>query len=138
MSSLSLDCRSPIAVTSPTKLLINNKWVDSASGKAFPAVNPATGDEIAQVAQGDAADVDAAVRAARPAFELGPWSRMPGAERGKLLYRLADAIESAGEDLCRLEALDSGKPISDVRRVDLPLTVACYRYFAGWADKLAG
>src|SRR3954451_25273938 len=107
--------RPPIAVTSPLKLLINNRWVDSASGKTFPAIDPATGDEIAQVAEGDAADVDAAVRAARAAFELGAWSRMSGAERGKLLYRLADSIEKAGEELCRLEALDSGKPISDVR-----------------------
>src|SRR5690348_11533364 len=108
MSPRSLERCSPIVTTSPVKLLINNKWVDSLSERTFPTVNPATGDELARIAEGDAADVDAAVRAARSAFEIGPWSRMPGSERGKLLYRLADAIESAGDNLCRLEALDSG------------------------------
>jgi aldehyde dehydrogenase (NAD+) len=130
--------QAPVPTVAFTKLLINGRWVESASGKTFPARNPATGEQIAQVAEAQSEDVDAAVVAARSAFEFGPWSRMSGADRGKLLYRLAELIENAGEELSRLEALDSGKPVSEVRRVDLPLAVACYRYFAGWADKITG
>ena len=121
-----------------TKLLINNRWVESASGKTFPTVNPATGEEICHVAEADAADVDKAVHAAREAFEKGPWRKMSAAERGKLLNKLADLIEKNADELARLEALDNGKPYQVAKAADLPLTIACYRYYAGWADKIQG
>ncbi len=129
----------PQVKVGPTKLLINNRWVDSASGKTFPTINPATGEEIAQVAEADAADVDKAVSAARTAFERGPWrNKISAAERGNLLNRLADLIEKNADELARLEALDNGKPYKVAKSADLPLTIACYRYFAGWADKVQG
>src|SRR5215469_2216828 len=129
----------PEVKVGPTKLLINNRWVNSASGKTFPTVNPATGEEIAQVAEADAADVDKAVSAARTAFERGPWrNKISAAERGNLLNRLADLIEKNADELARLEALDNGKPYKVAKAADLPLTIACYRYYAGWADKVQG
>ncbi|MFQ5805009.1 MAG: aldehyde dehydrogenase family protein [Phycisphaerae bacterium] len=122
----------------PTKLLINGEWHDAASGKTFETVNPATENVIARVAEADAPDVDLAVRAARRAFDEGPWSRMSATERGRLLYRLADLIEANQEDLAALETLDNGKPLNDSLTADLPLTIGCYRYYAGWADKNHG
>jgi aldehyde dehydrogenase (NAD+) len=122
----------------PGKLLINGQWRDSVSGKRFPTVNPATAEEICEVAEADAADVDLAVNAARVAFEKGPWRRMPAAERGRLLNRLAALMEKNLEELAILEALDNGKPYFVARAVDVPLSIACYRYFAGWADKIQG
>ena len=126
-------------VTLPSgKVLINGQWRDSASGKVFPTVNPATAEKICDIAEADAADVDLAVRAARDAFDTGPWSRMPASERGKLLNRLAGLMEKNLEELACLEALDNGKPYFVAKAVDVPLSIACYRYFAGWADKLQG
>ncbi len=122
----------------PTKLLINGEWQESASGKRFPTVNPATEEVIAEVAEADAADVDRAVAAARRAFDEGPWSKMSASQRGHLLYKLADLIEKNKKELAALETLDNGKPLGDSLRADLPLTIACYRYFAGWADKMHG
>ncbi len=121
-----------------TKLLIDGRWVDAVSGKTFETINPATSEVIANVAEADKADVDKAVAAARKAFESGPWSKMPAAERGHLLYKLADLIEANKQELAQLETLDNGKPISDSLNADLPLTIACYRYYAGWADKIEG
>src|SRR5262249_59258879 len=92
------------------QMLIGGKWVDSASGKTFPTINPATGEVICQVAEGDKADVDLAVKAARKAFESGPWPKMSAAERGCLLHRLADLVEENREDLAALESLDNGNP----------------------------
>jgi aldehyde dehydrogenase (NAD+) len=122
---------------SVTKLLINNRWVPSESGKTFATINPSTGEEICQVAEADAPDVDKAVKAARAAFE-GSWRKMRASERGRLLYRLADLIEANTDELARLETLDNGKPLSIAKAVDVAKTVACYRYFAGWADKVQG
>ncbi|MFZ0319142.1 MAG: aldehyde dehydrogenase family protein, partial [Candidatus Sulfotelmatobacter sp.] len=122
----------------PTKLLINNRWVPSESGKTFATVNPSTGEEICQVAEADAPDVDKAVQAARRAFDQGPWRKMRASERGRLLHRLADLIEQHAEQLARLETLDNGKPLSIAKAVDVTKTIACYRYFAGWADKVQG
>jgi aldehyde dehydrogenase (NAD+) len=119
-------------------MLIDGRWVESASGKTFETLNPATGEAIAQVAEGDREDVDRAVKAARKAFETGPWRRMDARERGKLLYRLADLMEKHIDELAALETLDNGKPIRDSRGADLPLSIDCYRYYAGWADKLEG
>ncbi len=124
-------------VPSVTRLLINNRWVPSESGKTFRTINPSTGEEICQVAEADAADVDKAVTAARAAFE-GPWRKFRASERGRLLHRLADLIEKNADELARLETVDNGKPISVAKAVDVPKTVACYRYFAGWADKVQG
>ena len=121
-----------------TKLLINNCWVPSESGKTFATVNPSTGEEICQVAEADAADVDKAVLAARAAFEQGPWKKVRASERGRLLHRLADLIEQNADALARLESMDNGKPLSIAKAVDVAKTVACYRYFAGWADKVQG
>ena len=121
-----------------TKLLINNRWIPSESGKTFATVNPSTGEEICQVAEADAADVDKAVQAARRAFDQGPWKKMRASERGRLLHRLADLIEQNAEQLARLETLDNGKPLSIAKAVDVTKTIACYRYFAGWADKVHG
>jgi aldehyde dehydrogenase (NAD+) len=97
---------------SATKLLINNRWIPSESGKTFATVNPATGEEICQIAEADAADVDNAVKAARAAFEHGPWRKMLASKRGMLLHRLADLIEKNADELARLESLDNGKPVS--------------------------
>jgi len=136
-SSQSAHAQSSIA-TPANKLLINNRWVASASGETFATVNPSTGKEICQVAAADTIDVDKAVHAARAAFETGPWRKMHASERGRLLYILADLIENNGDELARLESLDNGKPVSVAKRLDVAKTVACYRYFAGWADKIQG
>lgn len=120
------------------KCLINGEWTDAASGKTFDTINPATGDPICKVAEAEKADVDMAVKAARRAFESGPWPKMNASERGRLMYKLADLIEANMEELAKLESLDNGKPIADSMAADLPLTIACYRYYAGWADKVHG
>ncbi len=121
-----------------TKLLINGQWVDSVSGKRFKTVNPATGEAICDVAEADAADVDKAVRVARTAFERGPWRKISASERGRLLNRLADLMEQHADELAALETLDNGMPLSVARQVAVPLTIAHFRYFAGWADKNHG
>ncbi len=118
-------------------LFIGGKFVDSVSGKTFPAINPATGGTICQVAEADKADVDLAVKAARQALESGPWSRMDAADRGRLLFKLADLVEKNAEDLAALEALNSGKIITDARG-DLNGVGNTLRYYAGWADKIEG
>ena len=121
-----------------TKLLIDGKWRDSASGKTFETINPATEEVIAQVAEGDAADIDLAVKAARKAFDSGPWRKMDARDRGRLMNKLADLIEENIDELAALETLDNGKPICESRSGDLPLVIDCLRYYAGWADKIHG
>jgi aldehyde dehydrogenase (NAD+) len=121
-----------------TRLLIDNDWISSESGKTFPTINPSTGEEICQIAEADAADVEKAVRAARAAFERGPWRKMQASDRGRLLHRLADLIETHADELASLESLDNGKPVAVAKAVDVAATVGCYRYFAGWADKVHG
>jgi aldehyde dehydrogenase (NAD+) len=121
------------------KVFINNEWVDSVSGKTFPTINPATGETICEVAAGDKEDVDRAVKAAREAFRLGsPWRRMDAGDRGRLLYKLADLIERDRLYLASLETLDNGKPYANSYSVDLELSLRCYRYYAGYADKNHG
>jgi aldehyde dehydrogenase (NAD+) len=120
------------------KMLIGGKWLASASGKTFATTNPATGEVICNVAEGDKADIDLAVKAARHAFEHGPWGKMNASARGRLMHKLADAIEANVNELAALESLDNGKPIADSLAADLPLTLQCYRYYAGWADKNHG
>jgi aldehyde dehydrogenase (NAD+) len=130
--------RRKVATTHQTKMLINGKWCDSKSGKTFETINPATEEVITQVAEGDAADIDLAVKAARKAFESGPWRNMDARDRGRLLNQLADLIESHLDELAELETLDNGKPIGESRHADLPLVIDCFRYYAGWADKIHG
>jgi aldehyde dehydrogenase (NAD+) len=133
----------PDSVTKPSiktqqPMLIGGKWVDSVSGKTFATINPTTGEKICGVAEGDKADIDLAVKAARKAFDGGPWSKMSASERGRLINKLADLIETHKEELAKLESLDNGKPYRDAMAADLPLTIKCLRYYAGWADKIHG
>ena len=121
-----------------TNMLIGGKWVESRSGKRFPTINPVNEQVIAEVPEADAADVEAAVKAARAAFDSGPWSRMDARDRGRLMNKLADLMEANLNELAGLETLDNGKPFSDAKAADLPLAIDCLRYYAGWADKLTG
>ena len=98
-------------VDKPRKMLINGKWVNAASGKTFPTYNPATGEILAQVAEGDSQDIEEAVRAARKAFDHGPWRKMTASERGRLIWKLADLLEEHTEEFAYLESLDNGKPL---------------------------
>ncbi|MCX7700595.1 MAG: aldehyde dehydrogenase family protein [Gemmataceae bacterium] len=120
-----------------TKLLIDGQWVDPVDGKSFETYNPATGEVIAVVAEGNAKDIDKAVQAARRALESGPWSRMDAADRGRLLFKLADLVEREKEQLAQLESLNCGKTITDSRG-DLEGVINTLRYYAGWADKIEG
>jgi len=137
-SAPSIDPNVASFVTRKQKMLINGKWVEAASGKTFPTYNPATGEVLANVAEGDREDIDRAVKAAREAFENGPWSKMPPAVRGKLIWKLADLIEKHLEEFAQLESLDNGKPLAIARVADIPLTVEHMRYYAGWATKIEG
>jgi len=121
-----------------TQCFIGGQWVPSASGKTFDTINPATEKVITAVSEGDAADVNLAVEAARNALEHGPWSKMDARDRGRLMYKLADLIEDEIDDLAALESLDNGKPIRESRNVDLPLVLDVLRYYAGFADKIHG
>lgn len=119
------------------KLLIDGVRVPASSGRSFQTLNPATGEVLARVAEADAADVDAAVRSARAAFE-GSWGHMKASERGALLLKLADLIRRNEDELVQLESLDSGKPVSAIRRQDLPAVIDTLTYYAGMADKING
>ncbi|SFH59799.1 aldehyde dehydrogenase family protein [Planctomicrobium piriforme] len=121
-----------------TQLLIDGEWKNSVSGETFPTYHPATEEKIADVAKANAQDVDLAVKAARKAFETGPWPKMDARDRGRLLNKLADLIEANLDELAALETLDNGKPINDARNADIPLVIDVLRYYAGWADKLCG
>ncbi|HWA98118.1 MAG TPA: aldehyde dehydrogenase family protein [Pirellulales bacterium] len=123
---------------SQTECFIGGKWQPAQSGKTFDTYNPATEEVIAQVAEGDKADIDAAVAAARQAFEDSEWSRMDARDRGRLLNKLADLLEDEIDDLAALESYNNGKPIRDARAADLPLTIDALRYYAGYADKIHG
>ncbi|MCC7350910.1 MAG: aldehyde dehydrogenase family protein [Phycisphaerales bacterium] len=129
--------KSPVKIRQ-TRMLIDGKWINSTSGRTFETINPATGQVIANVAEGESVDVDKAVKAARKAFEAGPWRKMSARERGRLLYKLADLIEENKDELAALETLDNGKPLADSLSADLPLAIDCYRYYGGWADKIEG
>jgi phenylacetaldehyde dehydrogenase len=122
----------------PRKMLINGNWVNSISGKTFPTYNPATGEVLAQVAEGDRGDIEQAVKAARRAFDHGPWRRMTASERGRLIWKLADLLEEHLEEFAYLESLDNGKPLNIARAADVPLAVDLFRYMAGWATKIEG
>ena len=120
------------------KMLINGKWVDSASGKTFPTYDPATGEVMAQIAEGDREDINRAVQAARQAFENGPWRKLTVSERGRLIWKLGDLLEQNLEEFAELESLDNGKPLTVARVADIPLAADLFRYMAGWATKIEG
>jgi aldehyde dehydrogenase (NAD+) len=120
-----------------TKLFIDNKWTDPVEGGEFETLNPATGEVLAKVAAGTAADVDKAVKAARRALEAGPWSTMDAADRGRLLFKLAELVEKHADELAMLESLNCGKTINDSKG-DMTGVVNTLRYYAGWADKIEG
>ena len=125
-------------ISQPRKMFINGKWVEAASGKTFPVYNPATGEVMAQVAEGDREDIDRAVKAARQAFDSGVWTDMTASERGRLIWKLGDLIEQHLEEFAQLESLDNGKPLAVARVADVPLAVDLFRYMAGWATKIEG
>src|SRR3984957_15975893 len=125
-------------VAKTQKILINGEWVEAASGKTFPTYNPATGDVLSRVAEGDKEDINRAVKAARAAFESGPWAKIPPSERGRLIWKLGDLIEKHLEEFAQLESLDNGKPLSIARVADVPLAADLFRYMAGGATKIEG
>lgn len=125
-------------INQPRKMLIDGQWVEAVSGKTFPVINPANGEIIAQVAEGESADIDLAVKAARRAFENPVWANMMPVTRERLLWKLAELLESNIEEFAELESLDNGKPVMIARAADVPLAVDIFRYMAGWATKLEG
>jgi aldehyde dehydrogenase (NAD+) len=125
----------PVRVPERVGHFIAGDFVPGRDESLFPTINPATGAILSQVAAADASEVDQAVRAARAAFD-GVWRDMPGAERGKYLYRIARRLQEKSRELAALETRDNGKPIRETRDVDLPLAAAHFFYYAGWADKL--
>jgi len=125
-------------ISKPRKMLINGKWVESASGKTFPTYDPSTGEVLARVAEGDREDIDRAVKAARAAFDTGPWSRLTSSERGRMVWKMADLIEQHLQEFAELETLDNGKPLKVARAADVPLAIDLFRYMAGWATKIEG
>ena len=134
----SLDQNVTKFISKTHKMLINGKWVEAASGKTFPTYNPATGDVLSRVAEGDREDINRAVKAARAAFDSGPWSKLTPSERGRMIWKLGDLIEKHLEEFAQLESLDNGKPLSIARVADVPLTADHFRYMAGWATKVEG
>src|ERR1700734_1772401 len=122
----------------PRKLFINGQWVDAASGKTFETPNPATGETLASVAEGDSEDIDRAVRAARKAFDEGPWGSITPSERGRIVWRIGDLILEHAEELAQLESLDNGKPYAVALGADVPLAADLFHYMAGWATKIEG
>jgi aldehyde dehydrogenase (NAD+) len=121
-----------------TQLLINGEWVNSATGKTFEVIDPRTEEKVCDFQAAGPADVTKAVSAARTAFDEGPWPRMSGYERGRILNKLADLIDQNTEHLAQLETLDNGKPLFWSSNADIPLAAQHFRYFAGWADKIHG
>jgi aldehyde dehydrogenase (NAD+) len=119
------------------QLLIGGEWRDAASGAVMPVVNPATEEVIAEVAAGAAADLDAAVAAARAALS-GPWGKMSARERGRLIWKLGEKLTEQADAIARLETLHNGKPITESRHVEIPMAADCLQYYAGWADKIHG
>jgi len=128
----------PPVTVKHTKLFINGEFVDSVSGKTFETLDPRTGEAITRVSEAQKEDVDLAVKAARAAFDHGPWPRMSGSERGRILYKYADLISQHGDELAALETFDNGKPLDMARILDIPYSVEVIRYNAGFADKIHG
>src|ERR1700757_3877038 len=135
---IALNTRVQQFIAQPRKVLINGRWVTAKSGETFDVFNPATGQRIAMAAACEKPDVDAAVAAARRAFDEGPWPRMTPSERGKIIWKIGDLILANLEELAQLESLDNGKPIVVARAADVPLAADLFHYMAGWATKIEG
>ena len=129
---------SPFLTGDPKKLFIGGRWEEAASGRTFPTLDPATGERLAEIADGDAEDVDRAVKAARKSFERGVWRDLPATERSRMLWKVADLIEQRATEFAELESLDNGKPINEAMLVDIPSAINTFRYYAGWPTKLGG
>jgi phenylacetaldehyde dehydrogenase len=136
--SITLDKRVDDFIATDRKLFIGGDWVDAASGRTFTTPNPATGEKLATVAEGDAEDIDRAVQAARRAFEVGPWARMTPSDRGRLIWKIGDLILEHVDELAQLETLDNGKPYGVAQVADVPLAADLFHYMAGWATKIEG
>jgi phenylacetaldehyde dehydrogenase len=136
--TVTLDRNVEAFIGTPRQLFIDGQWNDAASGKTFETPNPATGETLALVAEGDAEDIDRAVRAARAAFDEGPWSRLTPSERGRIIWRIGDLILEHADELAQLESLDNGKPYAVARAADVPLAADLFHYMAGWATKIEG
>jgi len=120
-----------------TKLFINGKWEDAASGKTFPTINPATAEPIAQIAEGGAEDIDRAVKAARAALD-GPWGKMNASERGRIIWKMGERILARADEIAKLETMDNGKTITESSRIDVPYSADLYFYYGGATTKLEG
>jgi phenylacetaldehyde dehydrogenase len=138
ISPAQVDPRVASFVEKPRPMLINGQWVMAASGKTFPTYNPATGEVLAEIAEGDREDINRAVKSARQAFDSGPWRKLTASERGRLIWKLADLLEANRDEFAYLESLDNGKPFTVARAADVPLAVDLFRYMAGWATKIEG
>lgn len=125
-------------LSAPKKVLINGEWVAPKSGETLDVINPATTKVIGQIAAGGAEEINAAVLAARSAFDSGPWSKMNSADRGKLIWKLGDLIDANAKELAQLETLDNGKPFAVAHAADVPLAADIFRYMAGWCTKIEG
>ncbi len=136
--TITLDKRVDAFVATTRQLFIDGQWVDAASGETFETTNPATGETLATVAAGDVSDIDRAVRAARRAFEDGPWGRLTPSDRGRIIWKIGDLILDHLDELAQLETLDNGKPYSVARVADVPLAADLFHYMAGWATKIEG
>src|ERR1700742_2070785 len=137
--ALSVGERADSFVRSPHNLLIDGEWVEAASGQTFATINPATEETLAEIAHGQAEDIERAVRAARRAFDDdSPWRRMNASDRGRMIWRISELIEEHADELALLESLDNGKPFTVARAADIPLAADLFRYMAGWPTKIEG
>ncbi|MFK7824783.1 MAG: aldehyde dehydrogenase family protein [Oligoflexales bacterium] len=125
-------------INKPLLNLIDGQWLPSVKGEVFSVENPSNGDVLTNVAYGKLQDVNHAVSAARKAFDSGPWSRMKGSERSKIIWKLGDLVDFHADELAQLESLDNGKPYSVAKAADIPLSAEMFRYMAGWATKIYG
>jgi phenylacetaldehyde dehydrogenase len=136
LSRLSVASRKYLAATH--RLFIGGRFVEGAAGRSFPVIDPSSGQEIARVPEGEAVDIDAAVTAARRAFDAGPWPKLRPSERERIMLRLADLLERHAEELSELESVNSGRTLAGTRAIDVNLSVDYLRYMAGWATKIHG
>jgi phenylacetaldehyde dehydrogenase len=136
--TVTLDRNVEAFIGAPRQLFINGQWVDAASSRTFETPNPATGETLAHIAEGDAEDINRAVRAARAAFDDSPWSRMSPSDRGRIIWRIGDLILEHVDELAQLESLDNGKPFAVAQAADVPLAADLFHYMAGWATKIEG
>ena len=135
---LELDTTVRQFIQEPKKMLIGGRWLSSVSGKTFEVINPANEEVVAHVAEGDKEDIDLAVKAARKAFESGPWPAMTPSERARMISKIGDLILDNLDELAELESLDNGKPITIARVADVPLAADIFHYMSGWATKIHG